>query len=92
MPDHDFLFALDLSDEAHFDAMLGDLAGSVLAYVGYTPAAVDELRGELRGALQAGQSNGNRQCDVRFTAKGGELLITVAYRGAGQWQTRRALP
>ena len=50
MSDHDFLFALDLSDERHFDTMLGDLADTVLKYVGYQPAAVEELRGAIKQA------------------------------------------
>lgn len=92
MPDHDFVFALDLSDEPHFDTMLGDLAGSVLKYVGYQPAAVEELRGALKGALSAGVSNGQSRCDVRFRAHSGELVITVAYSGRAEWRTTRPLP
>ena len=92
MSDHDFLFALDLSDEPHFDTMLGELAGSVLKYVGYQPAAIDEVRAALAQALKAGASNGHRQCDVRFRAQSGELVITVAYAGGAEWHTTRALP
>ena len=92
MPDHDFVFALDLSDEPHFDTMLGDLAGSVLKYVGYHPAAVEELRDALKGALSAGVSNGQSRCDVRFRAHSGELVITVAYAGRAEWRTTRPLP
>lgn len=92
MPDHDFLFALDLSDEPHFDAMVAELAGAVLAFVGYPPTAVEELRRELRGALKAGRSNGQKQCDVRFRAVSGELRMTVTYAGSGEWRTTRALP
>jgi len=90
--DHEFLFALELSDEPHFDAMLGELAGAVLAHVGYPKAAADELRGVLRGALSAGPVNGDRRCDVRFKAHAGELQIVVTYAGGAEWRTTRALP
>jgi len=92
VPDHEFLFALDVSDEPHFDKMLAELTGTVLSYVGYQPPAVEELRGALRGALTAGLSNGHRRCDVRFHAESGQLVITVAYAGGAQWRTARALP
>jgi hypothetical protein len=92
VPDHDFIFALDVSDEPHFDSMLAELTGAVLATVGFQSAAVDEIRGALRGALQEGGANGSRRCDVRFRAHGGELVITVAYAGRPEWRTARALP
>ena len=92
MSDHDFLFALDLSDERHFDTMLGDLADTVLKYVGYQPAAVEELRGAIKQALSSGPFNGQGRCDVRFRAQAGELVITVAYPGRDEWRTTRPLP
>ena len=92
MPDHDFLFALDLSDEPHFDTMLAEVAGTVLKYVGYQPAAIDELRDALKQALSAGVSNGQSRCDVRFRAHSGELQITVSYAGRTEWRTTRPLP
>lgn len=92
MPDHEFLFALDVSDEPHFDSLLVDLTSSVLTYVGYQSAAVDELRDALRGALAAGLSNGHKRCDLRFRAQSGALVITVAYAGGAEWHTTRALP
>jgi hypothetical protein len=90
--DHEFLFALDLSDEPHFDTMLAELAGTVLKYVGYQPAAIEELRGAVKAALTAGAGNGHRRCDVRFRAHSGELHITVAYAGGAEWRTTRPLP
>ena len=92
MSEHEFLFALDLSDEPHFDTMLGELAGTVLKYVGYQPPMVDELKGAIKTALLAGATNGHRQCDVRFRAQQGELVITIAYAGRDEWRTVRPLP
>jgi len=90
--DHDFLFALDLSDERHFDTMLGELADTVLKYVGYQPAAVEELCSAIKQALLSGTVNGQGRCDVRFRAQAGELVITVAYPGRDEWRTTRPLP
>lgn len=92
MADHEFLFALELSDEPHFEGMLAELTSAVLSYVGYGPPAVEELRGVLRAALAAGHSSGNTQCDVRFRALSGELQISVAYAGGAEWRTTRPLP
>jgi hypothetical protein len=90
--DHDFLFALELSDEPHFDGMLAELTAAVLTHVGYAPPAIEELRGVLRAALAAGQSNGSTHCDVRFRAWSGELQISVAYAGGAEWRATRPLP
>ena len=96
MPGNDFVFALELSDEAHFDGMLSDVTSAVLSYVGYGPSAIEELRGALRDALRdavsAGGSSGNSRCDICFSACSGELLISIKYPGGGQWRTARPLP
>jgi hypothetical protein len=89
---HEFLFALQLSDEPHFDAMIAELAGAVLVHVGYQAAAVDELRALLRSALASGLTNGELRCSVQFRAEGGELQIVVASPGGAEWRTSRALP
>jgi hypothetical protein len=90
--EHDFLFALELSDEGRFDPMLGQLAGAVLAYVGYAPAEVEEIAARLRDALASGAAAGNRQCDVRFRAHAGGLEILVSYQGGAEWRATRPLP
>jgi uncharacterized protein YihD (DUF1040 family) len=46
--DHEFLFALELSDEKTFDGMLAELAQAVLVYVGLGRPAIDELSRALR--------------------------------------------
>lgn len=92
MSDHDFLFALELSDEPRFEGMLNDLTSAVLAHVGYAAAAVEELGSVLRTALAAGHRRGNTRCGVRFRAWSGELHISVAYEGGAEWRTTRPLP
>ena len=92
MPDHDFFFALDISDEPEFDRMLGELASVVFGYVGYPTAAIDELTGVLRAALERQVASGRRRCDIRFLARAGELQIVVACAGGPEWRTTRPLP
>ena len=92
MPDHEFRFALELSDEPPFEGMLVDLTSAVLSHVGYPPPAAEELGGVLRTALASGHRSGHTRCDVRFRARSGELQISVAYDGGSEWQTTRPLP
>ncbi len=91
-PSHQFLFALDLSDHAHFDEMLGEVARDVLAHAGYAHDAVAELVALLRAALTEGAAHAPRQCRVQFSAHGGELQIVVSYGGGREWRTTRPLP
>jgi hypothetical protein len=90
--DHDFLFALELSEETPFDDLLKDLIQAVLAHVSLAPAAVAELSGSLRAELAKGATNGKRRCDVRFQARGGQLDIAIGFAGAPPWRTTRPLP
>ncbi len=92
MPDHDFLFALDLSDEPHFDRMLQELAAVVLRFVGFDAPVVDGMTRDVRAALTAGAAEGHGRCDVRFRAGDGTLRISVAFAGGRTWTTERALP
>jgi hypothetical protein len=89
---HEFLFAMQLSDEPHFDSMVIELARAVLLYVGYQAPAIDELGDVLSRAIAKGASNGHRRCEVRFRAHEGEMQIVVSYAGGGEWRTTRALP
>jgi hypothetical protein len=92
VPNREFIFALELSDEPHFEAMLTDLTQAVLAHVGYQAAAIEELRGVVREALASGTAGRGRRCDLRFRVRAGELEITVSCADAPEWQTCRALP
>jgi hypothetical protein len=92
VPGPEFVFALELSDEPYFEDMLTELAGSVLAHVGYEPPAIEKLRAVVRGALAQGATDGRRRCDVRFRAESGQLHITVGYAGAAEWRTTQPLP
>ncbi len=92
MAAHEFVFALQLSDEPHFDAMLAEVARTLLAHVGYGAAAIEELRGAIRVGLESAPPAGQPRCDVRFQAQSGQLQITIAYAGGEVWRTSRPLP
>jgi hypothetical protein len=92
VPDHDFFFALDMSDEPDLDRMAGELATAVLGHVGYPAAATNELSRALHAALTARLSSGERRCTVRFVAGGGQLQVAIAGDGAPEWRTSRPLP
>ena len=92
MPDHQFLFALTLADEPRFEPLLRDVAASVLAHVGYTPEVIADILGTLRGALALGAAGGLHECNARFRAEAGQLVIVVSYEGGGEWRATRPLP
>ena len=92
MSDHDFVFALDLSDPAQFDPMLAEVARAVFVHVGYHGAAAGELTTALKAALLKAAASGGQRCALRFEAHGGELQIAVSCDGGGEWRTSRPLP
>lgn len=92
MSDHDFVFALDLSDEAYFDRLLTALAAAVLRHVGYDASTIDRMTDDVRTALHGGAADPSRRCTVRFRAGGGTLYIGIAYAGGQAWETTRTLP
>ena len=92
MPDHDFLFAVEMSDDPDSSRMLGQVCTAVLGHVGYGAPAIAELTNALSRALTQDGAKGARRCDVRFVARGGELQIVVACAGAAEWRTTRPLP
>jgi hypothetical protein len=89
---HEFVFALELSDEPYFDGMLADVTRAVLVHVGYQSAAIERLRSELVTALRAGAAAGHPRCGIRFSAHLGQLQITIAYPGRDEWRATRPLP
>jgi hypothetical protein len=88
----EFLFALELSDEASFDRMLADIADAVFLYLGFTRQAVEALAADIRGALAGPAGAARRPCAVRFVVRGRDMEIVVAHEGAAEWRTRQSLP
>ena len=92
MSDHEFLFSLELSDEASFDRMLTDIADAVFLHLGLTRPAVDALVADVRTALSGAADAGRRPCAVRFAVRAGEIEVVVAHDGSAEWRTRRPVP
>jgi hypothetical protein len=93
VPDHEFLFALDVPEDARcLDGMLTDVAAAVLGHVGYTGERLAEVTASLRDALAAGTRARRHRCDVAFRAHAGELQIVVSCGGRPEWRTKLALP
>ncbi len=92
MAAHEFVFALQLSDEPHFDAMLAEVARTLLVHVGFGAAATEELRTAMRAWLKSSAPAGHPRCDVSFRAHSGQLQITITYAGGAEWRTSRPLP
>jgi hypothetical protein len=90
LPDHEFLFALEMADDPDTSRMLGELCTAVLGHVGYPAPAIAEVNRELHEAIGRGRPAG--RCDVRFVVHDGELQIVVARVGAAEWRTTRRLP
>ncbi len=91
-PAHQFLFALDLSDRAHFDEMVAEVARNVLGHVGYAHDTTADLVALLHAALVERAAHASRPCRVQFSADAGQLQIVVSSGGGQEWRTRRALP
>ena len=92
MADHEFMFALDLSDRAPFGEMLDDVARNVLEHVGYGCDVTGDLVALLRAALTQSEVVGPRHCRVQFSAHAGELRVVVSDGAGREWRTRRPLP
>ena len=91
MSAHDFSFAVELSDDPHFDSMLAELSRAVCTHAGLPPDAVQELAGALHESLAGSGARGHR-CDVRFRVEAGALHVLVAFDGGGEWRMSRVLP
>jgi len=92
VPHPEFLFALELSDETRFGAMLNEVAAAVLGYAGYAGDRLTTVAATLRQVLGAAAAAGHSRCDVRFCAHAGELMIVVACAGHPEWRTTLSLP
>jgi hypothetical protein len=88
---HEFVFALELSDGARFDAMLADVAMAVLNAVGCSGDSLVALTALLHKAVSDG-ARGQHQCAIRFQAHDGQLRIAIACAGQPERQTTFALP
>jgi hypothetical protein len=89
---HEFLFALEVSDDAGFGGVLADLTRSVLTSVGFGAPAIAELTATVAAQLADGAARGQRRCDLRFLAHAGDLQIIVACDGGTPWRMTRPLP
>jgi len=89
--DHDFLFTLRLSDDGSSDQMLSELTASVLRHVGYTPAEIGELAGEVHAGIVKGRAAGD-EYGLQFRAHAGELQIAVSQGDRRIFHTSRRLP
>ena len=92
MPDHDFLFDVDVSDEGPLDDMLDDLATRILGRVGYGTGVVEDIVRSVRAEVARCVSDGPPQCRVQFRARAGELQIVVTGSDGREWRNRRPLP
>jgi hypothetical protein len=91
--DHQFLFALKVSDHPGCDTLLGDLAECVLTQAGYAPPAIADILSKVREALDQVGIGGRREGNVQFRAEAGQLIIVVSDAGGGrEWRVARALP
>ena len=90
MPDHQFLFALKISDQPRFDAMLDDLAECVLEHVGYAPPAIADILGTLRGALEQGAAEAAASATSSFAPRPASCSSSSRKRAAasGAWRAR----
>jgi len=88
---HDFVFALEFSSQGAPAALIHELAGHVLTYVGCSAADLPELTAALEHAVAAA-SVGQRRCDVQFRVNHPTLEIVVAANGGRVWQTSRPIP
>ena len=90
MSEPEFIFSLELSDEARFDEMVKEVAAAMLAFAGCAGEHVGTLTGAVRDVLAS--ARGQRQCGIRFQARDGKLRLVVSCAGHPRWETDLALP
>jgi len=83
----EFVFAVHLSGQPD-DDMLGDLTATILRFVG-SGAVTAEIVEELRARVVKGRAGGPADCDVRFNARDGKLVIAVSQGNRHIWGTSR---
>jgi hypothetical protein len=91
----EFFFSLEFSSQAAPAALLDELAAKVLAYVGLSDTADNELPGfsdALKQAVATGAVGGASRCDIQFRVQGAKLEVVVTANGGRIWQTSRAIP
>ena len=74
-----------------FDAMVADLTSSVLTQLGFEPAAVDALNGELKSGLAEGLASG-AELHMQFQVRERELEILLSQRERSICRVTRRLP
>jgi hypothetical protein len=89
--DNPFLFSMRLAGTGEFDVMVADLASNVLTHLGFAPAAIDELTGELRAGLPAGTADG-AELYVQFQVRDDEIEIVLSQRDRSLCRVSRRLP
>ena len=97
MSDHAFLFSLRLPGTGQFAALVTDLASNVLHDLGFTPAAIAEISGELQAGLPPGKVGGAEpaeipEINVQFEARDGQIEIVVWQAGRRIIRVSRRLP
>ena len=92
MPDHEFFFEVDLSDEPQFDDMVRALVATILDHLGYPAGIASDTLALVHGELAKGAADGGRPCHIQFRAAAGELVLVVSYAGGHEWRTRQPLP
>lgn len=91
MSEHNFLFLLRLPGTGRFGLMLADLTENVLRHLGFTPAAIVEIGGEVRAGLPSSEAAGS-DLEVRFQVRDGVIEIVVSTRGRQIVRASRRLP
>ena len=91
MSHSDFLFAVDLSDDATFDAMLTEIARAVCDHLGLARLQCDRLVTDLADERARAFEAGRRHADVRFVSRADALEIVVVYDDGAEWRRARPL-
>jgi hypothetical protein len=72
--DHDFVFALDLSDPAQLDSMLVEVARAVFVHIGYPAEAAGELTALAWFDSRPGPASSGCWCRAMAAASGARRI------------------